>query len=45
MSNIWCDIIKDLLPLYYDEVCSSQSRKIVEEHLAGCISCQRDFKK
>ena len=25
-----CDVIKDLLPLYYDKACSEQSKKIVE---------------
>lgn len=23
-----CDVIKDLLPLYYDKACSEQSKKI-----------------
>lgn len=35
-----CDVIKDLLPLYYDKACSEQSKKIVEEHLAECASCR-----
>ena len=33
MSKISCDIIQDMLPLYYDEVCSADSRKMIEEHL------------
>lgn len=37
-------MIKDLLPLYYDEACSEQSRKIVDEHLAECPSCQNMMK-
>ena len=32
MSNK-CDIIKDLLPLYADDVCSDESKKAVDEHL------------
>ena len=32
MSKISCDIIQDMLPLYYDEVCSADSRKMIEEH-------------
>lgn len=43
MSKISCGIIKDLLPLYYDKVCSSESEKIVEEHLADCNSCKREL--
>ncbi len=26
-----CDVINDLLPLYYDEVCSEETKKIVED--------------
>ena len=29
-----CEIIRDLIPLYLDKVCSEDSRKLVEEHLA-----------
>ncbi|WP_066638582.1 zf-HC2 domain-containing protein [Desulfolucanica intricata] len=43
MSKISCEIIKDLLPLYYDEVCSSESKKMVEGHLAECSSCKREL--
>jgi len=35
-----CDVVRDLLPLYHDEVCSESSRKIVEEHLAECDLCK-----
>lgn len=35
-----CQIIRDLLPLYCDDVCSVESRRAVEEHLAGCPDCQ-----
>ena len=34
--KISCDIIKDLLPLYYDGVCSADSKAIIEAHLAQC---------
>lgn len=40
-----CDVIKDLLPLYYDKACSGQSKKIVEEHLEECASCRSMMKK
>ena len=36
MKNITCDIIEDLLPLYHDNVCSNDSKIIVEEHLKNC---------
>ncbi len=36
-----CDIIKDLLPLYCDGVCSDASKKAVEEHLEECDECNK----
>ncbi len=42
--NISCEIIKDLLPLYHDGVCSKESKAIVEEHLAYCESCSAELK-
>lgn len=35
-----CNTIKDLLPLYHDEVCSDESREIVEGHLLECEGCR-----
>ena len=43
MSKISCDIIQDMLPLYYDEVCSADSRKMIEEHLQECEKCSNIF--
>ena len=43
MSKISCDIIKDLLPLYIDGVCSSDSIDIIEEHLKECPICETEF--
>lgn len=37
--NISCEIIKDLLPLYHDGICSEDSNTLVEEHLGHCESC------
>lgn len=39
-NKVSCDVIKDLLPLYVDDVCSEASRQLLEEHLAGCEACQ-----
>jgi uncharacterized protein YpmB len=38
-----CDIIKDLLPLYLDNVCSEDSKRAVEEHIATCENCRREL--
>lgn len=35
-----CDVIRDLLPLYVDEVCSTESRKMVEDHMTQCPECK-----
>ena len=40
-----CDTIKDLLPLYHDNICSEASRAVVEEHLLECDSCKREMGK
>lgn len=39
--KISCEVIRDLLPLYADGVESAESRRLVEEHLAGCRDCAR----
>ena len=38
--KISCEIIKDLLPLYQDGICSDESRKLIEEHLQSCDECK-----
>ena len=38
--KIKCDVIRDLLPLYVDDVLSEESRKLVEEHLQECEDCR-----
>lgn len=38
-----CGIVKDLLPLYADNVCSIESKKLVTEHLADCEECQKEL--
>ena len=43
--NIDCRIIGDLLPLYADGTCSSESRALVDEHLAACPGCQKALQR
>lgn len=43
--KISCDIIKDLLPLYCDNMCSNDSRVVIDEHLTECESCGEELKK
>lgn len=42
MKEISCDIIRDILPLYLDEVVSDDTRALVEEHLDTCDSCKKE---
>jgi hypothetical protein len=34
-----CEIVRDLLPLYVDDICSEKSRELVDEHLTECAEC------
>ena len=43
--NISCEIIKDLLPLYHEEVCSIESKDMVENHLSECDACREIINK
>lgn len=44
-NNIPCNVIKDLLPLYHDGVCSEESQKLVETHLTECAECTAEYEK
>ena len=41
--KISCEIIKDLLPMYHDGICSNDSRAMIEEHLTECDSCKAEL--
>ena len=45
MEKITCDVIRDLLPLYCDGVCSRDSRELVREHLEDCQECRSLLQK
>ena len=40
MMTIKCDIVKDMLPLYLDDLCSEENRKLVDNHLKNCGKCR-----
>ena len=40
-----CKIICDLLPMYIDEVCSDETKEVVEEHLKTCSECRREYEQ
>ena len=39
--KISCEIVKDLLPLYHDDICSRESRSMIEAHLLECDVCRK----
>lgn len=39
-----CGIIRDLLPLYIDNVCNDESKQAVENHLSECEKCRSYYK-
>ena len=45
IENSDCDIVSDLLPLYCDDVASEATREAVEEHLAKCESCRKEYER
>lgn len=38
--KITCHVCRDLLLLYEEDICSEESRKLVDAHLKGCADCQ-----
>ncbi len=41
--NVSCNVIKDLLPLYHDNICSPESREMVEGHISYCNDCAEEL--
>jgi len=40
MMAIKYDVVKDMLPLYVDDLCSEEKRKLVDDHLKNCGKCR-----
>lgn len=38
-----CNIVRDLLPLYIDDVLSIDSKNFVESHLESCSDCKKEY--
>lgn len=36
-----CKVIEDMLPMYYDGLCSDETGELVAEHLRDCPECRR----
>ena len=44
-KNVDCEVIRDLLPLYCDNVVSDKTKAVIEEHLADCEECKAEHNK
>ena len=40
MNELSCNVIRDLIPLYKEDVCSEESRELIEAHLRTCADCR-----
>lgn len=38
-----CEIVRDLLPLYHDNVVNDTTKTAVENHLTGCANCTKEY--
>ncbi|MBP0973429.1 MAG: zf-HC2 domain-containing protein [Oscillospiraceae bacterium] len=45
MKELTCEMIRDLMPLCAEGLCSEESRKAVEEHIASCEACRRLYEQ
>lgn len=45
MSKIPCNVIRDLMVLYEDDVCSEESRQMVDSHIKECEACRNVYQK
>ncbi len=42
-QGLRCEIVRDLLPLYHDDVVSEVTKLEVTRHLAGCAECSAEY--
>ena len=43
--KVTCDVIQDLLPLYFEHISSDDTRNLVDEHLITCESCKNELNR
>lgn len=43
MSKLNCNVVRDILPLYADEVVCDDTKELVEEHLTECDGCRNEL--
>lgn len=45
MKEMDCNVIRDLLPLYEDNMASRETQELVREHLKDCSACREELRK
>ncbi len=40
-----CNLVRDLLPLYHDGICSDESSEVIETHLSECNTCKAFYEE
>lgn len=45
MKNTFCDVIRDLLPIYAENMVSESSKNVIEEHFNECENCKNEYEK
>ena len=43
MNKLPCEVVKDLLPSYVDELTSGTTNELVKEHLKDCEDCRNAY--
>jgi hypothetical protein len=43
--KVTCNVIRDILPLYVENITSDDTRIIVEEHISSCESCKKQLEE
>ena len=40
-----CSVVRDLLPLYAENMVSAETGEFVKEHLDGCTECRTEYEQ
>lgn len=43
-NDLQCNIVKDLLPLYMDELTSEETNSFIKKHLEECPNCRNEYR-
>ena len=43
MKNSECSIVRDILPLYVENIISNDTKQFVDEHLSQCAECKKEL--